>query len=115
MHARSLPERLTQRVGASFTPQRSLEIPRARYCVTNWSAYETDALHRLNAASAGALPWAARGRRLLPRGRSAVVPRSTVDWDTSQADDFRDGGVSWVSDGACRSGRAPRSDRKSLA
>ena len=44
-----------------------------------------------------------------------ALPRRTVDWDTSQADDFRDGGVSWTSRGLPRGGRAARSDRKSLA
>ena len=27
---------------------------------------------------------------------SPTVPRSTVDWDTSQADDFRTRGVPWT-------------------
>ncbi len=44
-----------------------------------------------------------------------VVPRSTVDWDTSQADDFRDRGARWTRIRRRESDRALRSDRKSLA
>src|SRR5207248_566162 len=42
-------------------------------------------------------------------------PNRTVDWDISQADNFRDGGVSWTSRRWPRRGRAMRSDRKSQA
>ena len=44
------------------------------------------------------------------------LPRSTVDWDTSQADDFRTRGGSWtIKRTSLERGRALRSDRKSLA
>ena len=49
-------------------------------------------------------------------GINAVLPRSTVDWDTSQADDFRTRGGSWtIKSTSLERGRALRSDRKSLA
>jgi hypothetical protein len=44
-----------------------------------------------------------------------LFPRTTVDWDTSQADDIRTRGVSWMNKRQMDRGRAPRSDRKSLA
>jgi hypothetical protein len=44
-----------------------------------------------------------------------TFPRTTVDWDTSQADDIRTRGVSWMNKRQMDRGRAPRSDRKSLA
>jgi hypothetical protein len=44
------------------------------------------------------------------------LPRTTVDWDTSQADDFRTRGVPWtIKRTLLERGRALRSDRKSLA
>src|SRR4051794_30697583 len=44
------------------------------------------------------------------------VPRITVDWDTSQADDFRTRCVPWtMKQTSLAGGRATRSDRKSLA
>ena len=47
--------------------------------------------------------------------RRILVPRITVDWDTSQADDFRTRGVSWtIKRTSLERGRATRSDRKSL-
>jgi len=48
--------------------------------------------------------------------RYSIVPRITVDWDTSQADDFRARGVPWtIKRTSLERGRATRSDRKSLA
>src|SRR5260221_5796704 len=45
-----------------------------------------------------------------------LVPRVTVDWDISQADDFRTRGVPWkIKRTSLERGRARRSDRKSLA
>jgi hypothetical protein len=45
-----------------------------------------------------------------------TVPRSTVDWDTSQADDFRTRGEPWtIKRTVLERGRVPRSERKSLA
>src|SRR5260221_6327319 len=55
---------------------------------------------------------------LLRDGRSlgSVVPRVTVDWDISQADQFRTRGVPWkIKRTSLERGRARRSDRKSLA
>jgi hypothetical protein len=46
---------------------------------------------------------------------NTTFPRITVDWDTSQADDIRTRGVSWTNKRQMDRGRAPRSDRKSLA
>lgn len=47
---------------------------------------------------------------------NAGVPRVTVDWDISQADDFRTRGVPWkIKRTSLERGRARRSDRKSLA
>jgi hypothetical protein len=43
------------------------------------------------------------------------VSRPTVDWDISQADDFRMRGGSWTSKRTLERGRATRSDHKSLA
>src|SRR3954453_10837202 len=49
-------------------------------------------------------------------GFEAKVPRITVDWDTSQADDFRTRCVPWtMKQTSLAGGRATRSDRKSLA
>ena len=45
----------------------------------------------------------------------SVISRPTVDWDTSQADDFRERGVSWTSKGRMSSSRATWSDHQSLA
>src|SRR5229473_1829512 len=47
---------------------------------------------------------------------SKTVSRVAVDWDTSQADDFRTRGVPWtIKRTSVERGRAPRSGRKSLA
>ena len=44
------------------------------------------------------------------------IPRIMVDWDTSQADDFRTRRGPWtIKRTVLERGRAPRSDRKSLA
>src|SRR4051812_39657541 len=44
------------------------------------------------------------------------VPRSTVDWDTSQADDFRTRGEPWtIKRTRLERGRARRSERQGLA
>jgi hypothetical protein len=45
---------------------------------------------------------------------SFTVPRTTVDWDTSQADDFRTRGVPWTIKRTLERGRVTRSDRESL-
>jgi hypothetical protein len=56
------------------------------------------------------------GDRLNYRNGYRELPRSTVDWDTSQADDFRTRGGPWtIKRTVLERGRAPRSDRKSLA
>jgi hypothetical protein len=45
----------------------------------------------------------------------ALVLRITVDWDTSQADDFRTRGVPWtIKRTSLERGRVTRSDRESL-
>jgi hypothetical protein len=47
---------------------------------------------------------------------AVLVPRSTVDWDTSQADDFRTRGGPWtIKRTRLERGRARRSEDKSLA
>ena len=46
---------------------------------------------------------------------SMLFPRPTVDWDTSQADDFRERGGSWTRTRTLEGGRAARSDRTSPA
>ena len=51
-----------------------------------------------------------------PHQQGLRVPRVTVDWDISQADDFRTRGVPWkIKRTSLERGRARRSDRKSLA
>jgi hypothetical protein len=46
---------------------------------------------------------------------TSPFPRSTVDWDTSQADDFRTRGEPWtIKRARLGGGRALRSDRKGL-
>ncbi|MCA1836983.1 MAG: hypothetical protein LC721_11915, partial [Actinobacteria bacterium] len=58
------------------------------------------------------------GRRvqLLTRKGLDWIPRITVDWDTSQADDFRTRGVPWtMKRTTLERGRVTRSDRESLA
>src|SRR5437588_8266955 len=48
--------------------------------------------------------------------RKLELPRTTVDWDTSQADDFRTRGVPWtIKRTLLERGRALRSDRNGLA
>ena len=44
-----------------------------------------------------------------------VLSRPTVDWDTSQADDFRERGGSWTRTRTLEGGRAARSDRRGPA
>ncbi len=46
-----------------------------------------------------------------PNRQMSKIPRPTVERDTSQVDDFRDGGVPWTKIRQGGSGRAPRSDR----
>jgi hypothetical protein len=58
---------------------------------------------------------AAAWRLHVERIAESLLPRTTVDWDTSQADDIRTRGVSWMNKRQMDRGRAPRSDRKSLA
>src|SRR5215212_9879761 len=56
------------------------------------------------------------GRLIREQQGRAIVPRSTVDWDTSQADDFRTRGEPWtIKRTRLECGRARRSERQGLA
>jgi hypothetical protein len=49
------------------------------------------------------------------RKSNSTFLRITVDWDTSQADDFRTRGVPWtIKRTSLERGRVTRSDRESL-